>query len=141
MCNCGKGLSPREILNLSMNDKITETQIINAYKKCALRCHPDKYKTKEATEIFQKINNARDSLLSKPHLINARPRPPPSPQPKRAAAETAISKFCGAAAPPPREGEVKCKYVFRKSQTNEQNIDFTKPSRGGGAAAPQNFEK
>jgi len=84
MCDCGKGVNPREILNLPMNETLTEQQVIAAYRKCALRCHPDKYKTKEATEIFQKINNARDKLLSNPAFLNARPAyapPPPPPRP------------------------------------------------------------
>ena len=84
MCDCGKGVNPREILNLPMNENLTEEQVTRAYRKCALKCHPDKYRTKEATEIFQKINNARDTLLSKPHLLNPSPpkrASPPKPAP------------------------------------------------------------
>src|SRR5688500_17500629 len=50
---------------LGLNKNASSDEIKKAYKKLALKYHPDKNKTPEAVEMFQLINQANE-ILSNP---------------------------------------------------------------------------
>jgi hypothetical protein len=80
MCDCGNGYTDREKLNLPATGLLTEDDIKRAYRKCALKCHPDKNKTAaDASAKFQIISNAYENLIRQ----GAPPSPPRwSPPPR-----------------------------------------------------------
>jgi curved DNA-binding protein CbpA len=89
MCDCGNGETDREKLNLPATGILTEEDIKKAYRKCALKCHPDKYRTEDASRKFQIIGNAYANLMkppSPPRWAPPRWSPPRRSPPKQKAA-------------------------------------------------------
>jgi len=54
--------SARSILEIDIEDKLTEELIKKKYRNKALKCHPDKNKSKDSNEQFVNLKNAYDYL-------------------------------------------------------------------------------
>ena len=68
-------------------DSASENNVRRAYKRLALKYHPDKYMTKSqtnrnrATAMFRDVHSAYES--GKAHVARRSSRPSPSPSPSR----------------------------------------------------------